>query len=239
MNAAVERISRPWDDLLAPADREVYEAAGYGRESSPGERPALLVVDTNYNFCGDRREPILESIKRFHNSCGEHAWDAIPHIVALLYAARSASVPVFFTTQEMRVDALRVGAWGRKNRRAYERDEAAERLGTTIVPDLAPRPDELIIRKTKPSAFFGTPLVSYLTQLRTDTVVVAGATTSGCVRATVVDAFSYNYQVVLVQECVFDRGQASHAINLFDMQAKYADLVSVEKAISYFAGLTR
>lgn len=232
-------MSRPWDDLLRAADREVYEAAGYGRESSPGERPALLVVDVNYNFCGDRREPILESIKRFHNSCGEQAWDAIPHIVTLLDAARSAAVPVFFTTQEMRVDSLRVGAWGRKNRRAFERDEEAERLGTTIVPQLAPRKDELIIRKTKPSAFFGTPLLSYMTQLKTDTVVVTGATTSGCVRATVVDAFSYNYQVVVVQECVFDRGQASHAINLFDMQAKYADLVSVDEAVSYFAGLTR
>jgi len=232
-------MSRPWDDLLGPADREVYDAAGYGREGPPGERPALLVVDVNYNFCGDRREPILESIKRFHNSCGERAWDAIPHIVSLLEAARSASVPVFFTTQEMRLDALRIGGWGRKNRRASERDEAAERLGTTIVPQLAPRQDELVIRKTKPSAFFGTPLLSYLTQLKTDTVIVAGATTSGCVRATVVDAFSYNYQVVLVEECVFDRGQASHAINLFDMQAKYADLVSVGEASSYLGGLTR
>jgi maleamate amidohydrolase len=232
-------VSRPWDKLLGPQDRAVYDAAGYGREGARGERPALLVVDVNYNFAGDHPEPILDSIKRFHNSCGEYAWEAIPHIVRLLEATRSAGVPVFFTTQELRVDSLRVGAWGRKNRRAYERDEKAELLGTTIVPDLKPRADELIIRKTKPSAFFGTPLQSYLVQLRTDTVLVAGATTSGCVRATVVDAFSYNYQVVVVEECVFDRGQASHAINLFDMQAKYADLASLDDTIHYLNGLTR
>ncbi len=232
-------MSRPWDKLLGPQDRSVYEAAGYGREGSRGERPALLVVDVNYNFAGDHPEPILDSIRRFHNSCGEYAWEAIPHIVRLLEAARSTGVPVFFTTQEMRVDSLRVGAWGRKNRRAYERNEEAERLGTTIVPELKPQADELIIRKTKPSAFFGTPLQSYLVQLRTDTVLVAGATTSGCVRATVVDAFSYNYQVIVVEECVFDRGQASHAINLFDMQAKYADLASLDDTIQYLGGLSR
>jgi nicotinamidase-related amidase len=232
-------MSRPWDALLGPQDRAVYEAAGYGLQGSRGERPTLLVVDVNYNFAGDKPEPILESIRRFHNSCGEIAWQAIPNIVRLLGAARSANIPVFFTTQELRVDSLRVGAWGRKNRRAYERDEEAERLGTTIVPDLSPRPEELVIRKTKPSAFFGTPLQSYLVQLRTDTVIVAGATTSGCVRATVVDAFSYNYQVMVVEECVFDRGQTSHAINLFDMQSKYADLVSLDDAIGYLAGLSR
>lgn len=226
-------MSRPWDSLLSDADRAVYEAAGYGRRSQWGTRPVLLVVDVNYNFCGDRPEPILESIRRFHNSCGEWAWAAIPRISRLLEAARAAAVPVFFTTQEPRLDALRVGAWGRKNARAFERDEEAERLGTSIVAELAPRAGELVIRKTKPSAFFGTALHSYLVQLGVDTVVIAGATTSGCVRATVVDAFSLNYAVVVVEECVFDRGQVSHAINLFDMQSKYADLVPLSEALAY------
>jgi len=231
-------MSHAWDSLIGPEDRAVYEAAGYGQKSPWGERPVLLVVDVNYNFAGDKPEPILESIRRFHNSCGEYAWRAIPNIVRLLEAARKAAVPVFFTTQELRIDAFRVGAWGRKNRRAFERDEAAEQLGTTIVPVLAPRPEELILRKTKPSAFFGTALHSYLVQLHADTVFVAGATTSGCVRATVVDAFSLNYQVVVVEDCVFDRGQSSHAINLFDMQAKYADLASADQAIEFLGCLT-
>jgi nicotinamidase-related amidase len=229
-------MSRPWDALLSEGDRAVYEAAGYGRRGAWGSRPVLLVVDVNYNFAGDRPEPILESIRRFHNSCGEYAWASIPKIAELLGAARRAGVPVFFTTQELRVDALRVGAWGRKNSRAYERDEEAERLGTTIVAELEPKPDELVIRKTKPSAFFGTSLLSYLVQLGVDTVMVAGATTSGCVRATVVDAFSLNFPVVVVEDCVFDRGQASHAINLFDMHSKYADLVPLPEAMEYLSG---
>lgn len=226
-------MSRPWDPLLSDLDRAVYEGAGYGRKGTWGRRPVLLVVDVNYNFAGDRPEPILESIRRFHNSCGEYAWAAIPRIARLLEAARAAAVPIFFTTQEPRIDDLRVGAWGRKNTRAHERDEEAERLGTTVVAELGRRPDEPVIPKTKPSAFFGTALQSYLVQLGADTVVVAGATTSGCVRATVVDAFSLNYPVIVVEECVFDRGQASHAINLFDMQSKYADLVPLAEAIEY------
>ena len=91
----------------------------------------------------------------------------------------------------------------------------------------------MVIRKDKPSVFFGTPLMSYLHELQVDTLLVTGTTTSGCVRATVVDAFSYNFKVVVVEECVFDRGQASHQVNLFDMQAKYADVVSLEDALRY------
>jgi maleamate amidohydrolase len=78
-----------------------------------------------------------------------------------------------------------------------------------------------------------------LHELQVDTLLVAGTTTSGCVRATVVDAFSYNFKVVIVEECVFDRGQASHKINLFDMQAKYADVVPLEAALNYLDELPR
>ena len=96
-----------------------------------------------------------------------------------------------------------------------------------------------MILKDKPSVFFGTPLMSYLHELQVDTLLVTGTTTSGCVRATVVDAFSYNFRVVVVEECVFDRGQASHKVNLFDMQAKYADVVSLEAALHYLVELPK
>jgi nicotinamidase-related amidase len=96
-----------------------------------------------------------------------------------------------------------------------------------------------VILKDKPSVFFGTPLMSYLHELQVDTLLVVGTTTSGCVRATVVDAFSYNFKVVVVEECVFDRGQISHKVNLFDMQAKYADVVPLDAALGYLDELFR
>lgn len=108
---------------------------------------------------------------------------------------------------------------------------------TDIVAAVAPRENEIVINKAKPSAFFGTPLLSYLIQFGVDSLVITGGTTSGCVRATVVDAFSYNFRVAVVEEAVFDRGQVPHAINLFDMEAKYADVLSLEELRQYFASL--
>jgi nicotinamidase-related amidase len=105
--------------------------------------------------------------------------------------------------------------------------------GNDIVEEIAPRAGDIIVRKQKPSAFFGTPLMSMLNEVHADSVLVAGTTTSGCVRASVIDAFSYNLKVSVVEECVFDRGQASHKINLFDMAMKYADVISLEETLEY------
>ena len=97
--------------------------------------------------------------------------------------------------------------------------------GNEIVTPIAPGPKDIVVLKQKPSGFFGTNLASYLTLLGCDSLIVTGTTTSGCVRATVLDAFSLNYRVALAEEGCFDRSQASHAINLCDMNAKYADVV--------------
>jgi nicotinamidase-related amidase len=107
--------------------------------------------------------------------------------------------------------------------------------GSTIIPDIAPAPQDIVLKKDKPSAFFGTPLLSYLVLLGCDGVIVTGTTTSGCVRATVLDAFSNNYRVTVVEDACFDRSQASHAISLCDMHAKYADVHPSADALSYFA----
>jgi maleamate amidohydrolase len=106
-----------------------------------------------------------------------------------------------------------------------------------IVTMIAPGPRDIVIKKQKPSGFFGTNLASYLTLLGCDSVIVTGTTTSGCVRATVVDAFSLNYRVILPEEGCFDRSQASHAVTLCDMHAKYADVVSTAEILSYFSQL--
>jgi nicotinamidase-related amidase len=111
--------------------------------------------------------------------------------------------------------------------------------GDQIMPQIAPAPRDILVRKGKPSAFFGTPLLSYLTLLRCDSVIVAGTATSGCVRATVTDAFSHNFRVTVVEDGCFERSQASHAVSLLDMHAKYADVVPSGEVLDYLRGLPK
>ncbi len=228
-----------WDDVLTERDKQVFAAAGYGKRQGFGRRPAVIVVDVNYNFVGDVPEPILESIKTYRNSCGEEGWQSIYQIRKLLDAARATGVPIFYSTAPARRVALTAGRWHGKNRRGDEDFQSRAQDGNDIVREIAPHAGDIVILKDKPSVFFGTPLMSYLHELQVDTLLVSGTTTSGCVRATVVDAFSYNFKVVVVEECVFDRGQTSHKVNLFDMQAKYADVVSLAAALSYLGELPR
>ena len=228
---------RIWDDVVPERDREVFAAAGYGARGGFGQRPALIVVDVTYDFCGDQSEPILESIKKFRNSCGEAAWEAIPHLQRVIEAARDKGVPVIYTHALPRPTAVRAGGWARKNSRVLEPTEISQRIGNDIVAEIAPRPGDIVIQKDKPSAFYGTALVSYLVALGCDSVIVTGTSTSGCVRGTVIDAFSNNFAVSAVEECCFDRLIVSHKVNLFDMHGKYADVVSADETIEYFRGL--
>lgn len=100
-----------------------------------------------------------------------------------------------------------------------------------IVDEIAPLEQEYVLEKAKASAFFGTPLFSYLVRENIDTLYIAGTTTSGCIRASVIDAFSYGYKVFVVEECVFDRSQFSHLINLYEMNAKYADVIKLNDVL--------
>ncbi len=228
-----------WDRFLTERDRRLFVAAGYGRRAGFGARPAVLVVDMNVRFVGDRPEPIEESVKRWRNSCGAEGWEAARHIAVLLEAAREKGLPVIYTTgQDPRTDGWDSGRWSDKNARRPEDWQGQTReIGNEIIALIAPRPGEIVIRKVKPSAFFGTALVSYLVDLQADSLLVCGATTSGCVRASVVDAFSYNYRVAIVEEGTIDRGEASHALSLFDLQQKYADVVTLAETLEFVRGL--
>jgi len=227
-------MSEPiWNKFLTERDKQVFAAAGYGARSGFGKRPALLVIDVSYAFTGDKPEPILESIKRWRNSCGEIAWTGIAHIRRLIDKAHEKGLPVIYTTGTRRADLWDSGGWARKNTRSKEAP-ASNRDGYAIVDEIAPSAKDLVIHKLKPSGFFGTPMTGYLTQLGCDSVIVTGTTTSGCVRATVVDAFSYNYRVAMVEEGCFDRSEASHALTLCDLGAKYADIVKTDEVLSYF-----
>ncbi|HWO43221.1 MAG TPA: isochorismatase family protein [Candidatus Eisenbacteria bacterium] len=226
-----------WDDVITERDELVLQACGYGRVRGLGERPALLVIDMNYNWVGDRREPVLESIKRIRHSCGEEAWDAVDVTRTLIDRARGKRIPIVYTTgigAESNYESKR-RPW--KNHRHEEDQTKAFSQRMDIVREIAPAPSDIVIRKLKPSAFFGTPLHSVLSDYRVDTLIVTGGSTSGCVRASVVDAFSYNYFVAVVEEGTFDRIQISHKANLLDMNIKYADVMKAVDVLRYLDGL--
>ena len=228
-----------WDDILTERDKEVFALSGFGKKAGLGQRPALLIIDVNYNFTGDKPEPILESVKRFRTSCGEEGWEAVYRIRELLAEARKKHLPTFYTTaEENRSNStLMIGGWAAKSNRTTEDMTEQWEKANEIVEEIAPQPGDIIVHKQKPSAFFGTALMSMLNEVHADTVLVCGTTTSGCVRASVIDAFSYNMKVSVVEECVFDRGQASHKINLFDMAMKYADVIPLKETVEYIRDL--
>jgi nicotinamidase-related amidase len=230
---------RIWDQFLTARDKAVFETSGYGARGGFGKRPALVIVDVNWAFCGDKPEPILQSIRKWRNSCGEDAWVALPYIKALIDKCHEKGLPVIYTTGIRRDDNWDSGSWLWKNSRGQEdrRTAVANLDGNEIVAPIAPAPQDIVVYKQKPSGFFGTNLASYLTLLGCDSIVVTGTTTSGCVRATVLDAFSLNYRVAVAEEGCFDRSQASHAINLCDMNAKYADVVKTAEVLSFLDGL--
>lgn len=233
-------MSEPiWNQFLTARDKEFFAQRGFGARAGWGKRPALLVIDVNYAFCGDKREPIMESVKRWPTSCGEEAWDALPVLGRVIAAARERGVPVIYTTGVSRDDKWDMGSWSWKNSRADERPTVprTNQSGNEIMPQIAPEARDIVVPKQKPSGFHGTNLLSYLTMLGCDSVIVAGTTTSGCVRGTVINSFSYNLRTAVIEDGCFDRSQASHAINLFDMHAKYADVVKSEEVIAFLGSL--
>ncbi|MGI6852097.1 isochorismatase family protein [Mesorhizobium sp. 1B3] len=223
-----------WRKFLTEKDREVFNALDMTARAGFGKRPALLIIDSNRAFCGDGPLPILEMVAQIRTACGEYAWEAIPKMKQLVDAARKRDVPVIYTTNRFRPDGWDIGSWVFKKSQSGNAAPLTLAEGNEIVADIAPLPNDIIVQKQKPSAFFGTDLVSYLNLLDCDSVIVGGGTTSGCVRASVVDAFSYNYRVTVASDACFDRFQASHAIGLCDMQSRYADVLPTSDILSFF-----
>ena len=227
-----------WDDVITDTDRAVFEAAGWGRRAGYGERPAIMVIDVNYNFCGDRDEPILESIERWRYSCGSVAWTTgLPAIQRILAVARQKRLPVIYTTNPRRSDGFDLGIWSLKSHRADDDVDVMGHRGNDVVAEVAPLDDDLFIEKRKPSAFFGTPLMSHLNQMGADSLILTGSTTSGCVRATAVDALSYDVKVTIPHEAVFDRGEVSHKMALFDLHMKYVDVTDTDDVVDHLGRL--
>ena len=200
-----------WEGFVDPADQAQYEKIGFGVKGGLGRRPAVIVIDVQQRTVNER----------YSASCGEAGRAAIPKIAGILDTARSIGAPVFFPhvapkdLNDSSRFAVKMAAL-----------QGVDRSGYDFLDEVCPREEDILIPKRHPSAFFGTPLISYLIDRGVDSLIVTGATTSGCIRATVVDAFAYGYKVAIPYDAVFDRVTTSHYVNLFDMNYKYGDVLS-------------
>jgi maleamate amidohydrolase len=210
---------------MSDETREIYERARLGQSVPLGARPAVLVVDFSRGFTDPE------------STMGSELTREVEATNRLLAAAREREIPVIFTTIGFEPNMKDGSLWLEK----------APGLGELIIgskwveidPRLERRDEETVILKKGASAFFGTNLPSILVSQGVDTIIMCGATTSGCVRATAVDLLQYGYPTLVPRECVGDRAQAPHEANLVDIQAKYADVVSVEDALAYIESVSR
>ncbi len=223
---------KPWDGIISEAEQKAYRAAGFGRPSGLGRKPVLLIIDVQYRTVGTTPKPFDEAIKEFPTSCGETAWKAVANIAVLLHLFRKMGWPVIYPY----VSPKETFDKGRLADKVPALMTVA-RHGYDFVAEVAPRETDILLPKKHPSAFFGTPLASYLIDAGADTLVVTGCTTSGCVRGSVVDGFAYNFRVAVPHDAVYDRSATSHAVNLFDMSEKYADVSTTRELATKLAGI--
>lgn len=218
-----------WLDQLTETDKKLIDLAGYGQKKGFGKRPALMIIDPQYNYIGAPK-PILEQIDEYPSGCGQDAWDGVPKAQQLLQVARKRKLPVIYTRNVQK--DLSFDSFSSKAKRDNTQYVDGHKK-TMIIDELSPESGEIIIDKAYASAFYATPMVSILVKLQVDTLIVCGGTVSGCVRATVVDAVSRNFNVAVIADCVFDRIQLSFKAALLDMWMKYADVIYAKEALEY------
>ena len=225
-------MTNPWDGVITADDQERYDRAGFGRPSGIGSRPALLIIDVQYRTLGDTPKPFYEALEDYSTACGEVGWNAVKHIAELVEVFRKNGHPILYphVAPKLSYDSGTLGA-------KVPSIMSIPEQGYRIPPEVAPEPKDIMLPKKHPSAFFGTPLASYLVDLQVDSLVVTGCSTSGCVRSTVVDAFAYNYKVLVPFDAVYDRSETVHKVNLFDMGQKYADVMSTDDVIRTVSAL--
>lgn len=214
-----------WRDVVPDQILDLYKH--YRRDLFIGPKPALLAIDLYELAYQGGPRPVAEVTKEFPSSCGVHAWDAIAPTQKLFAAARALGLPIFYTTGDTRESSKPVFVKATNRRSRSDWPEVYDIKG-----EFAPLPGDVVITKQRASGFFGTPLVAHLTQLGVDTVIVCGESTSGCVRATTVDGYSYGFHMVMAEECCFDRSPLSHKVNLFDLHHKYADVMKTDEIVA-------
>jgi maleamate amidohydrolase len=204
-----------------PINSEIYRQQSFGGKLGYGVAPALLIIDLQQAFI----DPAVLG--------GDAVASAIAHTEQLLAAARRSGIPIAHVRYVVQQDGGDLGPFGRKVpvlARMHDASPLAD-----FVPSLRPVPGELSFTKRHASAFFGTHLAAWLASHRVDSLLVAGCTTSGCVRASVVDANAHGFAPLVVAECVGDRSDESHRVSLFEMEQKYADVVPLQDARDYLA----
>ena len=199
-------------------DKDAYRRQNFGNRVGFGRKPALLIVDFQVGFA----DPEVFG--------GGNVREAVAATAPLLAEMRALGLPVAYTRAVFADDGSDAGVFGMKVPALKRLTDSADI--SQIVPELTPVHGEYVVRKTGPSAFFGTSLASWLNAKGVDTLMVTGATTSGCVRASVIDSISYNYRTTVVTDCCGDRALEPHEANLFDMGQKYADLMTASEAIA-------
>jgi maleamate amidohydrolase len=215
-----------WKSVVPSEILRIYKH--YRREVKVGPAAALVAIDLYELSYQGGPLPVTDLVDTYPSSCGIHAWEAIEPTKRLFVAARAAGLPIFYSTvdcsRNTRPDFIRS-----TNRKSTSVDPAAYEIHSAFKP----QPGDVIIRKQRASAFFGTPLIAHLTQLGVRSILLCGESTSGCVRATAVDAYSLGFHVTMVEECCFDRSPLSHQVNLFDLHHKYADVMHLEEVMRH------
>jgi nicotinamidase-related amidase len=215
-----------WKDIVSQEILDIYQP--YRRQTYIGERPALLAIDLYNLVYKGGPKPVHEVVKEHKSACGIYAYNAIEPTKELFALVRSKGIPVIYTTSETRKEARpsTVHATNRQIQGMQEDDYE-------IYKEFTPQAGDLVIFKERASGFFGTPLIAHLTRMGINSLIVCGESTSGCVRASVVDAYSNGFHTVVVEECCFDRSILSHKVDLFDLHHKYADVMHLEEVKSH------
>jgi maleamate amidohydrolase len=212
-----------FDGRYGDDTRRIYEQASFGGRLQLGSRPAVLVVDFSRAFT----EP--------DGPFGMDATAALSACRELLEVARSRRLLIVYTTVAYEPGLEDAGLTIQKSPAAAELQYGSRWV--EIDPRLAPRDDEPVIVKKRPSAFFETNLVELFAEHGIDTAILCGASTSGCIRATAIDLFQHGYPTLVPHTCVADRAPGPHDANLFDIDAKYVDVVSQREALQYLEGV--
>ena len=217
-----------WRGFVDEETEEIY--SHYKRDVFVGENPAILMVDVYKASYEGGQQRVIDVIKEHPSSCGERAWAMVEPAKQLLEASRSAGIPITYCTGDTRSSSNKGRATNRQV--LNEHNESYD-----ILEELAPEDGELVVYKQRASAFYGTPLMSHLTQMGIQSLIMGGGTTSGCLRAAVQDAKANGFHVTLVEECCYDRTAMNHMVNLFDMHHKYADVMHLDEVLTHINGL--
>lgn len=216
----MNKIDR-WRGLVPDEDLAAYTKGAFGNPIRMGERPALLNIDTTYMF-----------VDPAYPQCGKDDPALKAALVRITEVFRRLELPIYYSRRDDRSHPTRRGMWNLKLGNSHEFQYTSDPRADEWPEQYAPREQDVIILKNKPSAFFETPLESFLRYDRVDTLIMVGVSTSGCVRAAATDAFSHNFRVIVAEEACGDRSPTAHRANLFDMDMKFADVEKLDDVIA-------